>query len=332
MNVKDKTYKIEEMFFSKYATFSKNTLGRVNAEEECPIRTDFQRDRDRIIHSKAFRRLKNKTQVFLKPEGDHFRTRMTHTLDVAQISRSISRALDLNEDLTEAIALGHDLGHTPFGHAGERALRRLTDGKFSHEKQGIRVVDFLERDGVGLNLTFEVRDGILNHNSGGNPKTLEGKVVHFSDRIAYLNHDLDDAIRAHVVTMDDVPKVVVETLGATHSKRINKMIMSIYSVSYGEPFVKMEEETQNAMDVFRKFMFDRVYFSDKKKKEEDKVEKLIELLFDYYKNDLSKLPPFYLDLLSKFDIETVICDYISTMTDTFALTVFHNAFIPEMSV
>lgn len=330
--MKDKTYKIEEMFFSPYATKSIATLGREKQEEDCPLRTNFQRDRDRIIHSKSFRRLKNKTQVFLKPEGDHFRTRMTHTLDVAQISRTIARVLDLNEDLTEAIALGHDLGHTPFGHAGERALQALTNGKFSHEKQSLRVVDYLENDGRGLNLTFEVRDGILNHNSGGNPKTLEGMAVHLSDRIAYLNHDLDDAIRAKVITFEDLPREVTEVLGKTHSKRINKMITSIYNASYGKNYVKMEDDVQKATDIFRKFMFEKVYFSDKKKQEEDKVEKLIELLFNYYKENLSKLPQFYLDSIEKYDIDTVICDYISTMTDSFALSSFHSAFIPEMNV
>ncbi len=325
----NKTYKIEEMFLSEFATFSNQSKGRERAEEPCLFRTDFQRDRDRIIHSKAFRRLKNKTQVFLRPVGDHFRTRITHTLDVAQVARSIARILNLNEDLTEAIALSHDLGHTPFGHAGERALCNLTGGEFSHVKQGIRVVEFLENDGRGLNLTYEVRDGILNHNSSGKPNTLEGKIVHLADRIAYLNHDIDDAIRAGVINITDIPKELIETLGKSHSKRIDRMITSIYTASNGTNDVKMTQEVSEASKALRKFMFQEVYFSKDKRDEENKVEVMIELLFNYYKKDMSKLPEFYRNLAEKYGDDTVICDYISTMTDSFVLAIFQKAFVPE---
>lgn len=329
--MENKTYIIEERFLSKYATKSKDTLGREREEEPCPMRTDFQRDRDRIIHSKAFRRLKNKTQVFLKPEGDHFRTRMTHTLDVAQIARTISRILNLNEDLTEAIALGHDLGHTPFGHAGERTLCDLTNGEFSHEKQSLRVVDLLENNGLGLNLTFEVRDGILNHNSSGNPKTLEGKVVHLADRIAYLNHDIDDAIRANIITENDIPKDVTEVLGHSFSKRINKMISSIYDESYGKNYVSMEKEVGAKTDKLRQFMFEKVYFSFDKRMEEDKVDLMIRYIFDWYVVNPQKLPPFFYSLIGEYRIETVVADYISTMTDTYALDHFRELFEPCFS-
>ncbi len=330
--MENKTYKIEELFLSPYATFSKDTKGRERSEEPCVLRTDFQRDRDRIIHSKAFRRLKNKTQVFLRPEGDHFRTRITHTLDVAQISRSIARILNLNEDLTEAIALSHDLGHTPFGHAGERALMHLSNGEFSHEKQGVRVVDVLENDGAGLNLTFEVRNGIINHCGGGNPATLEGKIVFFADRIAYLNHDLDDAIRAKVITLDNLPKSVLETLGDTHGKRINTLIMGVCNESLNKPYVEMDKEIFKAMDEFRNFMFEKVYFSNIKRKEEGKVELMIDLLYKYYYDEPNNLPEFYINMIDSYGLNTVVCDYISTMTDSFLLSVFNDVFIPVMNV
>lgn len=326
--MENKTYLIEEQFLSPYAKKSKDTLGRQKFEEPCVMRTEFQRDRDRIIHCKAFRRLKNKTQVFLKPEGDHFRTRMTHTLDVAQIGRTIARIINLNEDLTEAIALGHDLGHTPFGHAGERTLRELTNGEFSHEKQSLRVVDLLEDNGKGLNLTFEVRDGILNHNSSGHPKTLEGRVVHLSDRIAYLNHDIDDAIRAKIITEDDIPTSITNILGHSFSKRINTMIMSIYSESANKSYVDMEKEVKEASDNLREFMFDKVYFSVDKRKEEDKVDLMLKYIFDWYKNNPKELPDFFQSLLKDNKIETVVADYISTMTDTFALDLFRQLFEP----
>lgn len=329
--MKDQTYEIEEMFLSKFATKSKDTKGRVTFEEPCPMRTMFQRDRDRIIHSKSFRRLKNKTQVFLKPEGDHFRTRMTHTLDVCQIARTLARILYINEDLTEAIALGHDLGHTPFGHAGERALKHLTNN-FSHAEQGVRVVEILEHDGKGLNLTYEVCDGILNHTASGHPATLEGRIVHLADRIAYLNHDLDDAFRAKVISQNDLPLNVRNVLGDTHSKRINTMITSIYRQSFDKSIVDYEPEIKNAAEEFYHFMFNKVYLTQVKRNEEEKVEHMIELLFKYYKKDISRLPEFYVNLSEKYSEETVICDYISTMTDGFLLHVFNKAYIPRQFV
>ncbi|MBR2323433.1 MAG: deoxyguanosinetriphosphate triphosphohydrolase [Clostridia bacterium] len=324
----NKTHKIEEMFLSPYATKSKDTKGRAIPEEPSPTRTEFQRDRDRIIHCKAFRRLKNKTQVFLKPEGDHFRTRLTHTLDVAQIGRTIARICDLNEDLTEAIALGHDLGHTPFGHAGERALAELTHGEFSHNKQSLRVVEILEHNGKGLNLTFEVKDGILNHNSKGNPKTLEGMAVHLADRIAYLNHDIDDSIRAGIITEEDVPKDVREVLGNNFSMRINTMIESVYKQSAGKNTVAFEDHVLKATLKLREFMFERVYFSEGKKKEEYKVDLMIKYLFDWYVNNPKDLPDLYKQLLKDYSLETVVADYISTMTDTYALDTFKILFEP----
>ena len=237
--MKETTYRKEREFFSPYAAFSDETKGRSRAEEPCPMRTDYQRDRDRIIYSKAFRRLKNKTQVFFSPEGDHYMTRLTHTLDVAQIARSLCRALNLNEDLAEAIALGHDLGHTPFGHTGERVLNRLNPKGFRHNEQSLRVADVLENDGAGLNLTYEVRDGILEHKKTGHPHTLEGKVVSLSDRISYLNHDIDDAIRAGIFSEDDLPREEVRLLGKTNKERINNMILSVWRESDGKNDVRM---------------------------------------------------------------------------------------------
>ncbi len=328
--MENKTYEIEKTFLSPYACKSCDTKGRDRFEEENNFRTPFQRDRDRIIHSKAFRRLKNKTQVFLSPHGDHFRTRMTHTLDVAQIARTISRILNLNEDLTEAIALGHDLGHTPFGHAGERALDRLT-GNFSHEKQGVRVVELLEKDGEGLNLTFEVRNGIENHNSSGNPKTLEGQVVHFADWIAYLNHDIDDASRAGMVSEKDIPKEISNVLGTNHSARINTMITSIYSASFDQNFVKMTDEVLQATQEFRRWMFKNVYLSEQKKHEEDKVDIMLEFLFEHYMNNIQTLPKFYVDMTAHSDKKTVVADYIALMTDNFALQEYKEIFLPIIS-
>ncbi len=328
--MENKTYLIEEKFLSPYAMKSKDTKGRKVFEELCPTRTDFQRDRDRIIHCKAFRRLKNKTQVFIKPEGDHYMTRLTHTLDVAQIGRTISRICNLNEDLTEAIALGHDLGHTPFGHAGERTLNELTGGEFLHERQSLRVVDVLENNGKGLNLTFEVKDGIVNHNSSGHPKTLEGAVVHLADRIAYLNHDIEDSIRAGIITQNNIPKSVSDVLGDTFSKRINTMIMSVYDASLNKPTVGYTPEVAEAADVLRKFMFERVYFSADKRKEEEKVDIMLKYLFDWYIKTPDDLPDFYKGLLDNYRKETVVADYISTMTDSFALETFRSLFEPKM--
>ncbi len=327
--MKDKTLKIEEMFLSPYATKSKDTVGRLKEEEPCPMRTEFQRDRDRIIHSKSFRRLKNKTQVFFSPEGDHYRTRLTHTLNVSQIARAIARALSLNEDLTEAIALGHDLGHTPFGHSGERILNRLSPNGFLHNLQSGRVVDYLEHEGRGLNLTREVVDGIVNHKSDCNPKTLEGKAVSLADRIAYINHDIDDAIDGGFITVNDLPKDLIDVLGARSSKRINTMIMSIYKESDGKNKVEMEKDIGEATNELRKFLFERVYGDKIFKDEETRADRMISALYEYYKQNVDKLPEFNKKELDKFDIDTVLCDYISSMSDSFVVKNFTELFIPK---
>lgn len=327
--VKERTYSMEETYLSPYAQKSAQSRGRLREEIPCNMRTDFQRDRDRIIYSKAFLRLKNKTQVFFSPEGDHFRTRLTHTIDVSQIARSISRSLALNEDLTEAIALGHDLGHTPFGHAGERVLNSLNPAGFSHNVQSLRVVDVLEKDGKGLNLTFEVRDGIVNHKKSGNPATLEGKAVSLADRIAYVNHDIEDAIRAGLLRAEELPEREVSVLGNSSRERINTMITSIYENSVGKNDVVMGERESEALDNLRSFMFDRVYITPLSMKEEERAKRMISGMYDYFTHNKDKLPAFYRSLLSEFPLEQVICDYLSSMTDKFAIAVFNSLFVPR---
>ncbi len=327
--MKDKTMKIEEMFLSPFACKSKDTVGRLKDEPPCPMRTPFQRDRDRIIHCKSFRRLKNKTQVFFSPEGDHYRTRLTHTLAVVQIARSLARALSLNEDLTEAIALGHDLGHTPFGHSGERILNKLNPKGFLHNKQSVRVVDCLEENGKGLNLTREVVDGILNHKKGWKPETLEGMAVNYADRIAYINHDIDDAINGGFITPDDLPKDEIALLGRTSSERINAMILAIYRESEGKDFVKMAEAEERATDNLRTFMFERVYNDKAFKEQEIKAERMLGALYDYFYTNTDKLPEFYVKELVSTDKDTVICDYISGMSDGYAVKTFTELFIPD---
>lgn len=327
--MKDKTLKIEEMFLSPYAKKSIDTIGRLREEEPCLMRTPFQRDRDRIIHCKAFRRLKNKTQVFFSPEGDHYRTRLTHTLNVSQVARGIARALSLNEDLTEAIALGHDLGHTPFGHSGERILNRLNPNGFKHNEQSGRVVDFLENDGKGLNLTREVVDGIINHKISSNPKTLEGKAVSLADRIAYINHDIDDAIVGGFISLSDLPKYAIETLGETSSKRINRMLHSIYLESDGKCKVEMEKHIADATTELRNYMFQNVYNVSVLKQEEERADKMISALYEYYKKDYNRLPQFYKDRLDIDDEHTVLCDYISGMSDVYVIKIFNEIFIPK---
>ncbi len=328
-SLKDRTYAIEAAFLSPYACKSKNTLGRDREEEPCAMRTEFQRDRDRIIYCKSFRRLKNKTQVFFSPEGDHYITRLTHTLDVSQIARSIARALSLNEDLAEAIALGHDLGHTPFGHSGERILDKLVPTGFKHNVQSVRVVEVLEKDGNGLNLTKEVRDGILHHPKSGTPATLEGKCVSYADRVAYINHDLDDAIRAGILTENDVPKDVRAILGNTSRERINTAISSIYRNSAGKNSVSMERETEQASERLREFMFERVYFSPTAKGEEEKAERMLTETYSYFIKNPDKLPESFLKLLDKFSKEQVVCDYLSSMTDRYAVYTFNKIFVPK---
>ncbi len=327
--MKSKTYKIEETYLSPYATKSKDTVGRLRPEEECPMRTPFQRDRDRVLYCKAFRRLKNKTQVFFSPEGDHFRTRLTHTLNVSQVARAISRALSLNEDLTEAIALGHDLGHTPFGHSGERILNKLNPNGFKHNVQSGRVVDVLENDGRGLNLTREVVDGIINHKTNSNPKTLEGKAVVLADKIAYINHDIDDAISGGFITVDDLPKSSVELFGTTSRQRINTMIYSIFKMSDGKNIVEMSPEIYKATMELRSFMFERVYNQNTFKEEEEKADRMLSALYEYYYKNVDKLPDFYKERVEIDGKDTALSDYISGMSDMYAVNIFNQIFVPK---
>ena len=331
MNIREEQEKREHLIFSPYASFSDESRGRDRDEEPCPMRTIYQRDRDRIIHCKTFRRLKHKTQVFLAPEGDHYRTRLTHTLEVAQIARSIARALNLNEDMTEAIALGHDLGHTPFGHAGERTLNSLCPMGFAHYKQSIRVVEFLEKDGQGLNLTWEVRDGILNHRTSGNPSTLEGKAVRLSDKIAYINHDIDDGIRAGILKESDIPSEYTDVLGNSTKERLNTMISDIIMNSIGKNDLVMSEPVRKAMTELRKFMFESLYLNPTAKSEEAKADKLITELYRYYVANTDKLPDTYKRFITEFDErpEQVVCDYIAGMSDQYSISKFQEIFVPK---
>ena len=327
--MREKTIRIEAEFLSKYAKKSVDTQGRAKPEEPCPMRSEFQRDRDRIIHCKSFRRLKNKTQVFFSPEGDNYRTRLTHTIDVTQIARSIARALSLNEDLTEAIALGHDLGHTPFGHSGERVLNRLSPNGFNHNEQSKRVVEIIEKNGEGLNLTAEVIDGILNHKMSLTPSTLEGKAVSLSDRIAYINHDIDDAISGGLISTKDLPEKAIKILGATSRDRINTMIFSIYNASNDKNTVEMEKEVFDAMTTLREFMFEKVYFSQTAMREEEKADRMLTAMYSYFMKNTEKMPEFYVGLVDKYGKDTAICDYISGMSDKYAVYVFENIFVPK---
>ena len=331
MNIREEQEKREHLILSPYASFSDQSRGRDREEEQCPMRTIYQRDRDRIIHCKAFRRLKHKTQVFLAPEGDHYRTRLTHTLEVAQIARSIARALNINEDLTEAIALGHDLGHTPFGHAGERTLNSLCPMGFAHYKQSIRVVELLEKDGKGLNLTWEVRDGIVNHRTSGNPSTLEGKAVRLSDKIAYINHDIDDGIRAGILKESDIPSEYTYVLGNSTKERLNTMISDIVVNSLGKNDIVMSEPVHKAMTDLRKFMFESLYLNPTAKSEEAKADKLITELYRYYVASTDKLPDTYKRFITEFDErpEQVVCDYIAGMSDQYSISKFQEIFVPK---
>lgn len=328
MNVREITESIEKQNFSQYAALSMNSKGRLSYEEKCDIRTDFQRDRDRILHSKAFRRLKHKTQVFIAPEGDHYRTRLTHTLEVAQIARTIARALRLNEDLTEAIALGHDLGHTPFGHSGERVLNELHPGGFKHNEQSLRVVDILE-GGTGLNLTYEVRDGILKHTGSLEAETLEGRIVAISDRIAYINHDIDDALRGGILDMESIPQDCLRVLGHTHKQRINEMIKDIIYESTGKNDIYMSKKVRLATDDLRKFMFDKVYIGSKAKVEEKKTRNIIKALYDYYIQNPNELAADSFNMTEGGNVERLVCDYIAGMSDRYAINTFTKLFIPS---
>ncbi len=306
---------------------STDSKGRLRPEPECEIRTCFQRDIDRVTHSKAFRRLKHKTQVFLLPEGDHYRTRLTHTLEVSRTARTISRALCLNEDLTEAIALGHDLGHTPFGHAGERALNALFSPGFHHYEQSLRVVDRLEKGFQGLNLCYETRMGILHHTHGTPDDTMEARVVRISDRIAYVNHDLDDAVRAGVVRSEDVPAIVRERIGTRNSQRINSIISDVICHS-GNGVIGMSPAMQEAFDQFHDFMFEAVYLNPKAKGEEHKVTNIIEGIWEYYNAHPESLPEDYRGIQEQEGLERAVCDYISGMTDGYAMEIYSKIFIP----
>ncbi len=328
MTINEKICYWEEQRFSKLACLSKNSRGRETPEEPSPMRTAFQRDRDRIIHCKSFRRLKHKTQVFLSPEGDHYRTRLTHTLEVAQIARTIARALDLNEDLTEAIALGHDLGHTPFGHAGERALNDLHPGGFRHFEQSVRVVERLEKNGAGLNLTYEVRNGILCHTRGKEADTLEGRIVRTADRIAYINHDIDDAIRAGAISESDLPDEFIKAFGSTTSERINSMVVNVVENSVGGE-IKMDKRFSESFNALHKYMFDCVYKSEYAKSEEKKVPHLVESLYSYYTKHPQLLDGELKAIADREGVDRAVCDYIAGMTDHFAVQIYENLFIPK---
>ena len=331
MLIRESLEKWEKEYLSPYAMLSKNSKGRLREEEQCDIRPCFQRDRDRIIHSKSFRRLKDKTQVFLSPEGDHYRTRLTHTLEVSQTARTISKALRLNEELVEAIALGHDLGHTPFGHAGERALNRVCPYGFEHAKQSVRTVDVLEKDGQGLNLSYEVRDGILNHQTSGVPETLEGKVVRMSDKIAYVHHDMDDAIRGGILKEADVPKKIGEVIGFTTGERLDHFIHDIVTTSMKKKNdILMSAPVEQAMKDLRSFMFENVYQNPKAKSEENKAEALMETLYEYFLQNFDLVPREFKELVDKGDpMEVVVCDYVGAMTDRYAINIYESIFIPK---
>ncbi len=326
-NVRITTENNEKLILCERASFSADTKGRKIFEEKCPLRTEFQRDRDRIIHSKSFRRLKHKTQVFLSPESDHYRTRLTHTLEVSQIARTISRALRLNEDLTEAIALGHDLGHTPFGHAGERALDSLLSFDFTHYEQSVRVCEHLEKNGKGLNLTYEVLDGIKCHTKGKDAETLEGRIVRFADRIAYINHDIDDAIRAGVISENDIPKDIAENLGNSKSARITTLVNSIVYNSKDD--IIMDEKTEKYYKMLHEFLFDAVYKNPVAKSEETKVDSFVKGLFEYYMKNPEKLINEYKKVLENEGLERAVADYIAGMTDHYATSVYSDIYIPK---
>jgi len=328
MLIREEQEMFEDKILSPFAQRSSKSKGREREEQECDIRTRFQRDRDRILYSKSFRRLKHKTQVFLSPEGDHYRTRLTHTLEVSQIARTIARSLRLNEDLTEAISLGHDLGHTPFGHAGEVVLNEICPYGFRHNEQSLRVVDVLERDN-GLNLTWEVRNGIQNHTGSIIPSTLEGQVVRFADQIAYINHDIDDAIRGGVISEESLPKECTSVLGIKSSRRINNMIMNIIENSKDKNIISMSDEFKEAKDELREFMFKNVYVGSEAKKDEMKAKNIIRELYKYIKSKPDFLSDEAKRMLQHIDLDRVVCDYIAGMTDRYAIRKFHEIFIPE---
>ncbi len=326
----------EHKILSKYAMKSYESLGREYKEDECEYRTAFQRDKDRILHSKSFRRLKHKTQVFLSPEGDHYRTRLTHTLEVSQIARTIARALSLNEDLTEAIALGHDLGHTPFGHCGEGVLNEIHDDGFKHNEQSYRVVSFLEDRGKkrndiiirGLNLTYEVREGILHHSGDVLPDTLEGQIVHIADRIAYINHDIDDAIRAGIMNDADIPQYFLLNIGKTHSRRINNLINDVIKNSEDINSIQMSKYMNKIFLELREFMFEKVYLNPEAKSEENKAWSIIQFLYEYFAKNPNRMSEVRYDDYKKIG-NTAVVDYIAGMTDRYAIRKYKELFIPK---
>jgi len=331
MNIREKLELREHELLSPFAAFSDESKGRAVPEEHCDIRPVYQRDRDRILHSKAFRRLKQKTQVYLTPQGDHYRTRMTHTLEVSQNARTIAKALRLNEELTEAIALGHDLGHTPYGHCGERALDKLCPDGFAHNIQGVRLVELLEKNGKGMNLTYEVKDGILNHQTSSTPQTLEGKIVRLSDKIAYINSDIDDAIRAQILKAEDIPVQYTDVLGNTLRQRLNTLIHDIISCSEGRNDILMSKEVSEAFSGLRNFMFENVYTNPIAKAEEIKAEHVIEHLFNFFMGHIDSLPQEFKNLIEKgFSKERAVCDYIACMSDQYATNMYKDLTIPKI--
>ncbi len=334
-SIVNSAYEFEKSTLCRFATFSQNTKGRAIPVEECTVRTPFGRDRDRIIHSKSFRRLMYKTQCFLSPEGDHYRTRLTHTLEVSQIARTVAKALHLNEDLVEAASLAHDLGHTPFGHAGERVLNELCPEGFSHNKQSLRVVTLLENDGKGLNLTYEVRDGIVCHTGEREAETPEGRLIRFADKIAYINHDIDDAIRGGVLKNSDLPKDLLEILGDSHGKRIDCMVMSLINQTKknfenNNPTVEMEPEIYKATMDLRSFLFENIYFNPVAKSEEERACVMLRKLYDFFTSNTDKIPDVFKKNCGECSTERLVCDYLACMTDRFAVQTFENLFIPKM--
>lgn len=327
MTIREELEAREREYLSPYAVCSADTKGRERPMAPCPLRTEFQRDRDRILHCKSFRRLKFKTQVFIAPEGDHFRTRLTHTLEVAQVARTLARALKLNEDLTEAIALGHDLGHTPFGHSGERTLNRITSSGFRHNEHSLRVVEVLEGS-EGLNLTWEVRDGILKHSGKMKPETLEGECVARADRIAYINHDIDDAIRAGVLRDFEIPQDLLRVLGETHGQRIDTMITDIVRESAGQPHLRMSSPVQQASDELRSFLFDHVYLDEWRQSEEEKCDHVLVSLFEYFMEHPGKMPLEYVQISYRDGTERAVTDFLACMSDRYAIRTYQNLFIP----
>ena len=328
MNIREQKENLELSTLSKFAAFSKYTRGRKNPEEPCEIRTEYQRDRDRIVHSKAFRRLKHKTQVFISPKGDHYRTRLTHTLEVSQISRTVARALKLNEDLTEAIALAHDLGHTPFGHAGESALNSIHKGGFKHYIHGVRVLSRIEKEGKGLNLTEEVLNGVLCHTKGEEAFTVEGKIIRICDKIAYINHDIEDSIRAGILSIEKIPSKFLEAFGHRYSERINTMVMSLVKNSFDDK-ITMSEEILSLFEEFHSFMYANVYLNKQSVSEDHKVPFIIEALYKHFIENVKEIPEFLQTIAEEEGAERAVCDYIAGMSDQFASEMFKKIFIPK---